>query len=179
MAKYNSDNTSNTNNQPSPKVKSIEELLSAKRTRNQQGVNKSTEATERATDLVRQNIGKATRAKLQTELINRTNLAVEEGVEIGIKEFLNQDIPAVLQTLNSQIGSDYQQAISSNENKLLEGQVVDAEWEEVDLDNYSLDFSSNTSTNYLLGSSQSLLTSSNTDVLNKEEEEDDGLDFKF
>ncbi len=100
MAKANHNNQSSNHSQSGAKTKlNIDELLAAKRANNQLGRNKATETIKRTSDMVRPNSGKATRAELQNDLVKSAELAKAQGEEDGIKQFLSEDIPAVVKAL--------------------------------------------------------------------------------
>lgn len=134
MAKANINQQSNNHHQSGTKVRSIDELLAAKRANNQLGRNKATETIERASSVVRTNTGKATRAELQNDLVKSAELAQAQGKEDGIKQFLSEDIPAVVKALQGELKTKHQSALASNESKLLESGVIDADWESLDTD---------------------------------------------
>ena len=131
MDKHNNNGSINSDNNSSSKVRNIDELLAAKRSNVQLGLNKATETIEKATNAVRINAGKAKRSELRNELITNANLAQVQGEEDGIKQFLAEDIPAVIEALNSGIRSSHKEALISNEARIIEGSVVDAQWEEL------------------------------------------------
>lgn len=129
MVKHKDNYVSNNNNIPSQKVRSIDELLAAKRASNQLGNNKASEAVEAATNVFRANAGKARRSELRNDLIKSAQLAQAQGEEDGIKQFLSEDIPAVMNALNSELRSNHVAVIQANEEKLLESSgVIDVEW---------------------------------------------------
>lgn len=134
MVKVNNNLTSSNYNQSIQKVRSIDELLAAKRANNQLGRNKATETIKKTSDVVRTNIGKATRAELQNDLVKSAELAQAQGEEEGIKQFLSEDIPAVVQALQGELKTKHQEVLASNESKLLESSVIDADWESIDTD---------------------------------------------
>ena len=134
MAKANINQQSNNHNQSGTKVRSIDELLAAKRANNQLGRNKATQTIEKASSVVRANTGKATRAELQNDLVKSAELAQAQGEEDGIKQFLSEDIPAVVNALQGELKTKHQEALASNESKLLESSVIDTDWESVDTD---------------------------------------------
>ena len=134
MVKANHNNQSSNHNQSVQKVKSIDELLAAKRANIQLGRNKATETIKKTSDVVRTNTGKATRAELQNDLVKSAELAQAQGEEEGIKQFLSEDIPAVVQALQSELKTKHQETLASNESKLLESSVIDADWESIDTD---------------------------------------------
>lgn len=127
MAKVN-------HNQSVPKVRSIDELLAAKRANNQLGRNKATETIKKTSDVVRHNTVKATRAELQNDLVKSAELAQAQGEEEGIKQFLSEDIPAVVKALQGELKTKHQSELANNESKLLESSVIDTDWESVDTD---------------------------------------------
>ena len=134
MAKANINQQSNNHNQSGTKVRSIDELLAAKRANNQLGRNKATETIKKASSVVRANTGKATRAELQNDLVKSAELAQAQGEEDGIKQFLSEDIPAVVKALQGELKTKHQETLASNESKLLESSVIDTDWESVDTD---------------------------------------------
>lgn len=134
MAKANINQQSGNHNQSGTKVKSIDELLASKRANNQLGRNKATQTIEKASSVVRANTGKATRAELQNDLVKSAELAQAQGEEDGIKQFLSEDIPAVVKALQGELKTKHQSALASNESKLLESSVIDTDWESVDTD---------------------------------------------
>ena len=104
MAKANINQQSNIHNQSGAKTKlNIDELLAAKRANNELGRNKATETIEKASSVVRSNTGKATRAELQNGLVKSVELAQAQGEEEGIKQFLSEDIPAVVKALQGEL----------------------------------------------------------------------------
>ncbi|WP_019506776.1 hypothetical protein [Pleurocapsa sp. PCC 7319] len=134
MAKANHNHESNNHNQSGTKVRSIDELLAAKRANNQLGRSKATETIEKASNVVRSNTGKATRAELQNDLVKSAELAQAHGEEDGIKQFLTEDIPAVVKALQGELKTKHQETLASNESKLLESSVIDADWESINTD---------------------------------------------
>ena len=134
MAKANINQQSSNHNQSGTKVRSIDKLLAAKRANNQLGRNKATQTIEKASDVLRTNTGKATRAELQNDLVKSAELAQAQGEEDGIKQFLSEDIPAVVKALQGELKTKHQQVLASNESKLLESSVIDADWESIDTD---------------------------------------------
>ena len=134
MVKANINQQSSNHNQSGTKVRSIDELLAAKRANNQLGRNKATETIKKASSVVRANTGKATRAELQNDLVKSAELAQAQGEEDGIKQFLSEDIPAVVKALQGELKTKHQSALTSNESKLLEASVIDTDWESVDTD---------------------------------------------
>ena len=134
MAKANHNDESSNHNQSGTKVRSIDELLAAKRANNQLGRNKATETIKKTSDVVRTNTGKATRAELQNDLVKSAELAQAQGEEDGIKQFLSEDIPAVVKALQGELKTKHQQVLASNESKLLESSVIDADWESINTD---------------------------------------------
>ena len=135
MAKANHNNQSSNHNQSGAKTKlNIDELLAAKRANNQLGRNKATETIKRTSDVVRSNTGKATRAELQNDLVKSAELAQAQGEEDGIKQFLSEDIPAVVKALQGELKTKHQETLASNESKLLESSVIDADWESINTD---------------------------------------------
>ena len=131
MAKANINQQSGNHNIASTKTKlNIDELLAAKRANNQLGRSKATETIKKTSDVVRTNTGKATRAELQNDLVKSAELAQAQGEEDGIKQFLSEDIPAVVRALQGELKTKHQSALASNEFKLLESSVIDADWEE-------------------------------------------------
>ena len=134
MAKANINQQSNNHHQSGAKVRSIDELLAAKRANNQLGRNKATETIERASSVVRSNTGKATRAELQNDLVKSAELAQAQGEEEGIKQFLSEDIPAVVKALQGELKTKHHSVLASNENRLLESSVIDADWESINTD---------------------------------------------
>jgi hypothetical protein len=120
MAKANINQQSSNHNQSGTKVRSIDELLATKRAINQLGRSKATETIKKTSDVVRTNTGKAVRAELQNE--------------DGIKQFLTEDIPAVVRALQSELRTKHQETLASNEFKLVESSVIDADWESIDTD---------------------------------------------
>ena len=138
MDKLNNNNFNNSDNNSSSKVRNIDELLAAKRANVQLGSSRATETIEGATNAVRINAGKAKRSELRNNLIKTAELAQVQGEEEGIKQFLAEDIPAVIEALNSGIRSSHMKALETNEVRLLEEGVVDAQWEEI---TYSFDMS--------------------------------------
>ena len=134
MVKVNRNEQSSNHNQSVQKVRSIDELLAAKRANNQLGRNKATETIKRTSDVVRSNTGKATRAELQNDLVKSAELAQAQGEEDGIKQFLSEDIPAVVKALQGELKTKHQETLASNESKLLESSVIDADWESINTD---------------------------------------------
>jgi hypothetical protein len=134
MAKANINQQSSNHNQSGTKVRSIDELLAAKRANNQLGRNKATETIKKTSDVIRHNTGKATRAELQNDLVKSAELAQAQGEEDGIKQFLSEDIPAVVRALQGELKTKHQSALASNESKLLEYSVIDADWESINTD---------------------------------------------
>lgn len=134
MAKANINQQSNIHNQSGTKVRSIDELLAAKRANNELGRNKATETIEKASSVVRANTGKATRAELQNDLVKSAELAQAQGEEDGIKQFLSEDIPAVVKALQGELQTRHQEVLANNESKLLESSVIDTDWESLDTD---------------------------------------------
>jgi len=134
MAKANINQQSNIHNQSGAKVRSIDKLLAAKRANNQLGRNKATETIKKTSDVLRGNVGKATRAELQNDLVKSAELAQAQGEEEGIKQFLSEDIPAVVKALQGELKTKHQEILASNESKLLEASVIDTDWESVDTD---------------------------------------------
>ena len=132
MAKVN-------HNQSVPKVRSIDELFAAKRANNQLGRNKATETIKKTSDVLRTNTGKATRAELQNDLVKSAELAQAQGEEDGIKQFLTEDIPAVVRALQGELKTKHQEVLANNETKLLESSVIDADWESIDT-NFDMSF---------------------------------------
>lgn len=127
MAKVN-------HNQSVPKVISVDELLAAKRANNQLGRNKATETIKKTSDVLRTNTGKATRAELQNDLVKSAELAQAQGEEDGIKQFLTEDIPAVVRALQGELKTKHQEVLANNKTKLLESSVIDADWESINTD---------------------------------------------
>ncbi len=134
MAKANINQQSGNHNQSGTKVRSIDELLAAKRANNQLGRNKATETIKRTSNVVRANSGKAIRAELQNDLVKSAELAQAQGEEDGIKQFLSEDIPAVVKALQGELQTKHQETLASNESKLLESSVINADWESIDTD---------------------------------------------
>ena len=134
MAEANHNNKSSNHNQSGAKVRSIDELLAAKRANNQLGRSKATETIKKASNVVRGNAGKAARAELQNDLVKSAELAQAQGEEDGIKQFLGEDIPAVVKALQGELKTKHQKNLASNESKLLESSVIDTDWESVDTD---------------------------------------------
>ena len=134
MAKANINQQSSNHNQSGTKVRSIDELLAAKRANNQLGRNKATETIKKTSDVVRGNVGKATRAELQNDLVKSAELAQVQGEEDGIKQFLTEDIPTVVKASQGELKTKHQEVLANNETKLLESSVIDADWESVDTD---------------------------------------------
>ncbi len=134
MVKANHNNQSSNHNQSVQKVRSIDELLAAKRANNQLGRNKATETIKKTSDVVRANSGKATRAELQNDLVKSAELAQAQGEEDGIKQFLTQDIPAVVRALQGELQTKHHEALANTETKILETSVIDANWESIDTD---------------------------------------------
>ncbi len=135
MAKANHNNQSNNHNNPSTKTRlNIDELLAAKRANNQLGRNKATESIKKASDAVRANFGKATRAELQNDLVKSAELAQAQGEEDGINQFLTEDIPAVVRALQGELKTKHLSTLASNESKLLESSVIDTDWETINTD---------------------------------------------
>ncbi len=135
MDKANINQQSSIHNQSGTKVKrSIDELLAAKRANNELGRNKATETIKKASSVVRANTGKATRAELQNDLVKSAELAQAQGEEDGIKQFLSEDIPAVVKALQDELKTKHQETLASNESKLLESSVIDADWESINTD---------------------------------------------
>ncbi|NJR45950.1 MAG: hypothetical protein HC775_09235 [Hyellaceae cyanobacterium CSU_1_1] len=132
MAKVN-------HNQSVPKVRSVDELLAAKRANNQLGRNKATETIKTTSDVLRTNTKKATRAELQNDLVKSAELAQAQGEEDGIKQFLTEDIPAVVRALQGELKTKHQEVLANNEIKLLESSVIDADWESINTD-YDMSF---------------------------------------
>lgn len=139
MDKHSNNNQSNNNNQSGTKVRSIDELLAAKRANNELGNDKANKAIERATDKVRENVGKAKRSHLRDNLVKTAELAKAEGEEEGIKQFLTEDIPTVMKALNSQLRSSHIALVEANEAKLIEGSVIDVDWSDYETD-YDMSF---------------------------------------
>ncbi|NJK58417.1 MAG: hypothetical protein HC939_21785 [Pleurocapsa sp. SU_5_0] len=108
MAKVN-------HNQSVPKVRSVDELLAAKRANNQLGRNKATETIKKTSDVLRNDTGKATRAELQNDLVKSAELAQAQGEEDGIKQFLTEDIPAVVRALQGELKTKHQEVLANNE----------------------------------------------------------------
>jgi hypothetical protein len=134
MAKANINQQSSNHNQSGTKVRSIDELLATKRAINQLGRSKATETIKKTSDVVRTNTGKAVRAELQNDLVKSAELAQVQGEEDGIKQFLTEDIPAVVRALQSELRTKHQETLASNEFKLVESSVIDADWESIDTD---------------------------------------------
>ena len=135
MAKANhNDQHSNHNQSGTKTILNIDELLAAKRANNELGRNKATETIKKASSVVRCNTGKATRAELQNDLVKSAELAQAQGEEDGIKQFLTEDIPAVVKALQGELKTKHQETLASNESKLLESSVIDADWESIDTD---------------------------------------------
>ena len=134
MDKANINQQSSNHNQSGTKVRSIDELLAAKRANNQLGRNKATETIKRTSSVVRANTGKATRAELQNDLVKSAELAQAQGEEDGVKQFLTEDIPAVVKALQGELQTKHQSALANNESRLLESSVIDADWESVGID---------------------------------------------
>ncbi len=134
MAKANINQQSSNHNQSGTKVRSIDELLAAKRANNQLGRNKATETIKKTSDVLRGNVGKATRAELQNDLVKSAELAQAQGEEDGIKQFLSEDIPAVVKALQGELQTKHDAVLASNESKLLESSVIDADWKSVNTD---------------------------------------------
>ena len=121
-------------NQSVQKVKSIDELLAAKRANNQLGRNKATETIKKTSEVVRHNTEKATRAELKNDLVKSAELAQVQGEEDGIKQFLSEDIPAVVRALQGELKTKHQETLAGNETKLLESSVIDADWDSINTD---------------------------------------------
>ena len=143
MAKANHNDQSSNHNQSGSKTKlNIDKLLAAKRANNQLGRNKATQTIEKASNVVRANTGKATRAELQNDLVKSAELAQAQGEEDGIRQFLTEDIPAVVKALQGELKTKHDAALASNESKLLESSVIDAttgaivqaDWESINTD---------------------------------------------
>ena len=105
--------------------------------------------------------GKATRAELQNDLVKSAELAQAQGEEDGIKQFLSEDIPAVVKALQGELKTKHQETLASNESKLLESSVIDTDWETINTD-FDMSFEteewlalkSTSETNYLPSSSK-------------------------
>jgi|GEM_PF-6329585 len=135
MVKANINQQSSNHSQSGTKTKlNIDELLAAKRLNNERGRSKATQTIERASNVVRANTGKATRAELQNDLVKSAELAQAQGEQDGIKQFLSEDIPAVVKALQGELKTKHDAALASNESKLLESSVIDADWESIDMD---------------------------------------------
>jgi len=135
MVKANHNNQHSNHHQSGAKTKlNIDELLAAKRLNNERGRSKATQTIERASNVVRANTGKATRAELQNDLVKSAELAQAQGEQDGIKQFLSEDIPAVVKALQGELKTKHDAALASNESKLLESSVIDADWESIDMD---------------------------------------------
>ena len=139
MDKHSNNNQSSNHNQSGTKVRSIDELLAAKRASNKLGNDKANQDTKRATDSVRENAGKAKRSQLRDNLVKTAELAKAEGEEEGIKQFLSEDIPTVMNALNSELRSSHIALVEANEAKLIEGSVVDVDWSDYETD-YDMSF---------------------------------------
>ncbi len=135
MVKANHNNQSSNHNQSGAKTKlNIDELLAAKRANNERGRNKATQTIEKASNVVRANAGKAARAELQNNLVKSAELAQAQGEEDGIKQFLSENIPAVVKALQGELQTKHDAVLASNESKLLESSVIDADWENINTD---------------------------------------------
>ncbi|MEM8722203.1 MAG: hypothetical protein AAGE84_23395 [Cyanobacteria bacterium P01_G01_bin.39] len=146
MGKYSNNNKIDNNSKSSQKVRSIDELLTAKRASNKLGSDRASEAAKKATDAVRGNAGKAKRSELRNDLVKSAQLAQAQGEEDGIKQFLSEDIPAVMNALNSELRSNHIASIEANEERLIEsaveGAVVDVEWSDYEAE-YDMSFDTN------------------------------------
>lgn len=132
MAKANHNDQHSNHNQSGAKTKlNIDELLATKRINNERGRSKATQTIEKASNVVRANTGKATRAELQNDLVKSAELAQAQGEEDGIKQFLTEDIPAVVKALQGELKTKHDAALASNESRLLESSVIDADWESI------------------------------------------------
>ena len=135
MVKANHNDQSSNHHQSGTKTKlNIDELLAAKRINNERGRSKATQTIKKTSDVVRANTGKATRAELQNDLVKSAELAQAQGEEDGIKQFLSEDIPAVVKALQGELKTKHQEVLASNESRLLESSVIDTDWESVDTD---------------------------------------------
>lgn len=135
MVKANINQQSGNHHQSGAKTKlNIDELLAAKRINNERGRSKATQTIEKASDMLRTNTGKATRAELQNDLVKSAELAQAQGEEDGIKQFLSEDIPAVVKALQGELKTKHDAVLASNESKLLESSVIDADWESINTD---------------------------------------------
>lgn len=139
MDKHSNNNQSNNNNQFGKKVRSIDELLAAKRASNKLGNDQAAKASQRATNAVRGNAGKAKRSQLRNDLVKSAQLAQAQGEEEGIKRFLSEDIPTVMNALNSELRSSHIALVEANEAKLIEESVVDVDWSDYETD-YDMSF---------------------------------------
>lgn len=152
----------NNDNNSSPKVRNIDELLAAKRTSNQHGNNQASEAIKKASNAVRGNAGKAKRSELRSNLIKSAQLAQAQGEEEGIKEFLGEDIPAVIKVLNGEIKSNHLSLVEANEAALIEGVAIDVEWQEYNYeDEFDMSFDDVDMPTLSPGSSMAQLPSEN------------------
>ena len=134
MVKANHNHQSSNHNPFSPKVRSIDELLAAKRANNQRGRDRATETIQKTSDMVRSNFGKAVIAELQNDLVKSAELAQAQGEEDGIKQFLTEDIPAVVRALQGELQTKHHEALANTETKILETSVIDADWESINTD---------------------------------------------
>ncbi|MEL6440580.1 MAG: hypothetical protein AAFQ80_15140 [Cyanobacteria bacterium J06621_8] len=135
MVKHNSNHESNNNNQSGKEARlSIDNLLAAKRASNEHGRSKASQTITGATKAVRANAGKATRAQLQNELVQSAQLAQLEGEEDGIKQFLTEDIPSVVNALQGRLKDSHSTAIASSEQRLIEGAEVETDWGNLEVD---------------------------------------------
>lgn len=156
MVKHSNNNEIDNNSKSSQKVRSIDELLAAKRASNKLGSDKANQAAKKATDSLRKNAGKAKRSELRNDLVKSAQLAEAQGQEDGIKQFLSEDIPAVMNALNNELRSGHVASIEANEARLIEGVVVDVEWSDYEAD-YDMSFDSEEwgDSNLLIESSKS------------------------
>lgn len=108
---FNSDNQSNNDEQSVNQTPNIEDIITSKEIRNEQGRALADKKTEEASKQVGETAGKAERAGLQQNAVNSLRLAHAEGTEEGIKAFLTEDIPQIFNALNAQIGEKYKLSI--------------------------------------------------------------------
>lgn len=146
VSRNNNNGAVNNNNNSGSKVRTIEELLASKRANVELGLDKATQASTRAVDAVRTNSGKAKRSELRNDLVKSAQLAQVQGEEEGIKQFLSEDIPAVMNALNSELRSSHVALVEANEARLIEANlrldeasVVDVEWSDYETD-YDMSF---------------------------------------
>ncbi len=136
MARHSNNGRGNEAKKPSGKVERVEDMLAARKARIEHRGHKADEIIAATSAAVREREGKAVRLQLNKQLDDAIAIGLVEGTEYGQNKFITEDVPNKIAKANADMQARHTQMLESIEAEgqaILSGDVIDAEYSEIDV----------------------------------------------